>query len=141
MEQRVAVVTGASSGIGLTLAQQLSTHGYAVVATSRSASRCRELERDNVTVVDGDVADPHTAERVMALAKSKLGRVDLLVNNAGIFIPKPFVEYTSDDCSRLVGTNLAGFFHMTQHALRIMLERGAGHIVNIGTSLATQPIA
>ncbi|MEY4551546.1 MAG: hypothetical protein RL685_7741, partial [Pseudomonadota bacterium] len=141
MQQRVAIVTGASSGIGLTLTRSLSARGYAVIGTSRNASHCPELQREKLTVLDGDVADPHTAERVVAAALSAFGRVDLLVNNAGIFLAKPFTEYTAEDYSTLLGTNLAGFFHMTQTVLRAMLERKSGHIVNIGSSLSGQPIA
>jgi NAD(P)-dependent dehydrogenase (short-subunit alcohol dehydrogenase family) len=141
MIQRVAIVTGASSGIGLTLTRSLSARGYAVLATSRNASRCRELPREDISVVDGDIANPHTAELVVAAALSKFGRVDLLVNNAGIFLAKPFTDYTADDYSRLLGTNLNGFLYMTQHALRVMVTQKSGHIVNIGSSLATQPVA
>jgi NAD(P)-dependent dehydrogenase (short-subunit alcohol dehydrogenase family) len=141
MQQRVAVVTGASSGIGLTLTHALAAQGYAVIATSRHASRNRELDRENVRVIDGDVADPRTAENVIAAALRQFDRVDLLVNNAGIFIAKPFTQYTSEDYAALLSTNLAGFFHMTQHALGAMLERKAGHIVSISTSLVAQPVA
>jgi NAD(P)-dependent dehydrogenase (short-subunit alcohol dehydrogenase family) len=141
MQQRVAVVTGASSGIGLTLSRVLSARGYSVVATSRHASQSRELELPNASVLDGDVADPHTAEAVISAALGRFGRLDLLVNNAGIFLAKPFTEYTGEEYARLLATNVAGFFHMTQHALRAMAERKAGHIVNISTSLVAQPVA
>jgi len=112
------------------------------VATSRNASRCAELEASGkLVIVDGDVGDERTAERVTQAALSHFGSLDLLVNNAGIFLAKSFTDYTSADYEQLLSTNLAGFFHMTQHALRAMLERQAGHVINIGTSLAAQPVA
>ena len=142
MSSKVAIVTGASSGIGLEIARTLLQRGYSVVATSRSASSCAAFEPSaKLAVVDGDVGDARTAERVVDAAKTRFGALDLLVNNAGIFVSKPFTSYTSDDYARLLSTNLAGFFHMTQHALREMAPRKSGHVVNIGTSLAAQPIA
>lgn len=142
MTNKVAIVTGASSGIGLRITQALLGAGYSVVATSRRASSCPDLVASpHLALVDGDVADARTAERAVEETRARFGRLDLLVNNAGIFIAKPFTDYTSDDYDRLLSTNLAGFFHMTQHALRAMLEGPSGHIVNIGTSLAVQPIA
>ena len=138
---KTAIVTGASSGIGLAIAKALLERGYNVVATSRNASRTSELQgKPNVAFIDGDVGNAATAERAVAAAKSRFGGLQLLVNNAGNFIAKPFVDYTADDYAQLLSTNLAGFFHMTQHALRVMAPAKAGHIVNIGTSLATQPV-
>jgi NAD(P)-dependent dehydrogenase (short-subunit alcohol dehydrogenase family) len=137
-----AIVTGASSGIGLAVTRALLQKGYSVVATSRNATRSRELEpSSSLAVVDGDVGSPETAERAVKAALTRFGRLDLLVNNAGIFLAKPFTDYTSDDYAQLLSTNLAGFFHMTQRALREMAPRKAGHVVNIGTSLSVQPIA
>lgn len=142
MSSKVAIVTGSSSGIGLEITRSLLARGYSVVATSRSASRCEALVPSaRLAVVDGDVGDVRTAERVVKEARAKFGRLDLLVNNAGIFVAKPFVDYTSDDYARLLSTNFAGFFHMTQHALREMVEAKSGHVVSIGTSLAQQPVA
>jgi NAD(P)-dependent dehydrogenase (short-subunit alcohol dehydrogenase family) len=142
MSTRVAIVTGASSGIGLFMTKALLSRGYAVVATSRTASHTKQLESSpRLATVDGDVGEERTAARAVEEARSRFGRVDLLVNNAGIFIAKPFVDYTLEDYSALLSTNLAGFFHMTQHALRAMSGARAGHIVNVGTSLATQPVA
>lgn len=141
MQQRVAIVTGASSGIGLTLSLTLAQQGVGVIAVSRRASQKRELERERISVVDGDVADPSTAERAVSAALTRYGHVDLLVNNAGIFVAKPFTEYTQEDYARLLATNFMGFLHLTQQTLRVMLERKAGHIVNISTSLVAQPIA
>lgn len=141
MQTKTAIVTGASSGIGLGIAQALLRQGYGVVATSRRASRTRQLEASaRLAFVDGDVGEASTAERAVAAALD-LGGLDLLVNNAGIFLAKPFTEYTAEDYAQLLATNLAGFFHMTQHALRVMAPAKRGHIVNIGTSLASQPIA
>lgn len=142
MSSKVAVVTGASRGIGLEVTRALARAGYGVVATARAATREKALEpSERLAVVDGDVALEATAARVFGVAKERFGRVDLLVNNAGIFSAKPFVDYTERDYADLVATNLAGFFHMTQHALRAMVDGGSGHVVNIGTSLSTQPIA
>lgn len=137
-----AIVTGASSGIGLQITRALLERGYSVLATSRGVSRSKELAASSrLALVDGDVGSEETARRAVKEAKDRFGRVDLLVNNAGIFIAKPFTEYTPDDYARLLSTNLAGFFHMTQAALREMAPQKAGHVVNIGTSLSVQPIA
>ena len=142
MDTKAALVTGASSGIGLAIAQTLLSRGYSVVAASRTASRQQALaDPTRFIAVDGDVAEERTAERAVEAALSKFGKLDLLVNNAGIFIAKPFTEYTADDYAKLLATNLAGFFHMTQHALRAMEKGARGHIVNIGTTLSSQPVA
>ena len=137
-----AIVTGASRGIGLQITRALLKEGYSVVATSRNASKARELEPSpRLAVVDGDVGSPDTAGRAVKTALEEFGRLDLLVNNAGIFLAKPFTEYTPEDYASLLSTNLAGFFHVTQSALREMAPRKTGHVVNIGTSLSVQPIA
>jgi NAD(P)-dependent dehydrogenase (short-subunit alcohol dehydrogenase family) len=142
MSSRTAIVTGASSGIGLTLTLALIERGYSVVATARSASKCDALEPSSrLAVVDGDVGVRSTAERCVAEARSRFEGLDLLVNNAGVFVARPFTEYSADDYARLVSTNLSGFFHMTQAAIPEIARAGAGHIVNIGTSLAQQPVA
>lgn len=139
---RVAIVTGASSGIGLGLTKVLLDAGYAVVATARTASRTPALvASEHLAIVDGDVGEEATAARVFGEATARFGRVDLLVNNAGIFLAKPFSAYSAADYAALVSTNLAGFFHMTQHAVRAMVPRKSGHIVSIGTSLAQLPVA
>jgi NAD(P)-dependent dehydrogenase (short-subunit alcohol dehydrogenase family) len=137
--KQTAIVTGASSGIGLALAQALSQAGFNVVATSRQITKSQSATAD-YALVDGDIADSQTAERVRNAALERFGRIDLLVNNAGIFVPKPFHEYTSTDFERVVGTNIAGFFHMTQRVLPQMMQQQSGHILNISTSLAAQPI-
>lgn len=140
--QRTAIVTGASSGIGLGLAIALIEHGYHVVANSRQITVAGTLEpSDELALIDGDIADPDVARRIVETAVQRFGSVDLLVNNAGIFIPKPFTDYTTEDFERLVSTNLAGFLYVTQAAVRQMKQQGAGHVVNITTTLADQPIA
>jgi NAD(P)-dependent dehydrogenase (short-subunit alcohol dehydrogenase family) len=139
---KTAIVTGASSGIGLGLATALLEHGYRVVANSRQITTAGTLSATaNLALVDGNIARAETARNLVETAVQRFGSVDLLVNNAGIFISKPFTDYTTDDFDRLVSTNLAGFLYVTQQAVRQMRTQGAGHIVNITTSLADQPIA
>ena len=130
--RKVAIVTGASQGIGAGTAAALHDAGYAVVATSRSIEPSGE--RDMVTV-NGDIADADTAERVVEQALDRFGRVDTLINNAGIFIGKAFTDYTPQDFDAITAVNLAGFFHVTQRAIRQMVLQGGGHVVNITTSL------
>jgi NAD(P)-dependent dehydrogenase (short-subunit alcohol dehydrogenase family) len=134
--QKVAVITGASQGIGAGLVDAFRKLGYGVVATSRSITPSTDSD---VVTVRGDIADAATAERVVAEALGRFGRIDTLVNNAGIFVAKPFTDYTDDDFAALIGVNLAGFFHITQRVLSPMLEQGSGHIVNITTSLVDHP--
>jgi len=142
VKRRIALVTGATSGIGLDLTRTLLAHDYAVVALSRRARARATLEpSERLALLDGDVGEPATAERAVALALERFDGLDLVVNNAGIFRAKPFTDYTAEDLAALVATNLAGFVHVTQAALRHMAPRGAGHIVSIGTSLAAQPVA
>lgn len=134
---KVAVVTGASQGIGAGLVEAFTSRGYRVVATSRTI---KPSDNPSVVAVAGDVSDPETAKRVVQAAVSSFGRIDTLVNNAGIFVAKPFTEYTAEDFSNVLSVNLAGFFHMTQQASAQMLKQGSGHIVNITTTLVTQPL-
>src|SRR4051794_34908728 len=131
IERKVAVITGASQGIGAGLVKGFLNRGYRVVANSRSIKP--EASADVVTVA-GDIGDPIVAERVIGDAVAKFGRVDTLVNNAGIFISKPFADYTQDDFIRMTSLNLAGFFYVSQQAVRQMLTQGGGHIVNITTT-------
>jgi NAD(P)-dependent dehydrogenase (short-subunit alcohol dehydrogenase family) len=138
-EPKVAIITGASQGIGAGLVRGFRERGYHVVANSRSIKPEAFTDRDILTV-DGDIADPLTAERVVAAAVDHFGRVDTLVNNAGAFLSKPFVDYTEIDFATLVSVNLAGFFHVSQRAAALMLRQGSGHIVNITTTLVDQPI-
>ncbi|MFD6495677.1 SDR family NAD(P)-dependent oxidoreductase [Streptomyces sp. NPDC059944] len=131
-DQKVAIITGASQGIGAGLVAAYRKQGYAVVATSRTIAPADDLD---VLTVQGDIADPETAERVVAAAVERFGRVDTLVNNAGIFVAKPFTDYTEDDFAAVTGINLTGFFRITQLAIERMLAQGGGHIVNVTTSL------
>jgi NAD(P)-dependent dehydrogenase (short-subunit alcohol dehydrogenase family) len=132
----VAIVTGASQGIGAALVEGFRRSGYAVVGASRSIPAANEP--DYVTV-KGDIADPETAQRVVGTALERFGRVDSLVNNAGRYIGRAFTDYTSDDLADLVAVNLTGFFHMTQRAIEQMVSQGKGHIVSVSTSLAAHP--
>lgn len=136
-ERKVAVITGASQGIGAGLVRGFLDRGYRVVANSRSIKPDHSAE---VLSVAGDIADPAVADRVIGEAVAKFGRVDTLVNNAGIFISKPFTEYTEDDFTRKLSVNLGGFFHVSQRAVRQMLKQGGGHIVNLTTTLVGQPV-
>jgi len=129
---KVALITGASQGIGAGLAAAFRTAGYAVVGTSRTIGASDEPD---FLTVQGDIADAATAERVLEQALGRFGRIDTLVNNAGLFIGKPFTEYTLDDYVAVTGVNLAGFFHITQRAIRQMVVQGGGHVVNVTTSL------
>ena len=137
-EPKVVIVTGASQGIGAGVVEGFRARGDRVVANSRSIKPSADPE---IVTVDGDIADPATAERLVASALKRFGRVDTLVNNAGIFIAKPFVDYTVEDFARVLSVNVAGFFHVTQHAARAMLSRGSGHIVNVTTTLVDQPLS
>lgn len=130
--QKVAVVTGASQGIGAALVEGYRKLGYAVVATSRTIA---PVDDADVLTVQGDIADPATAERVIAAAVERFGRVDTLINNAGVFVAKPFTDYTAEDYAAVTGINVAGFFHITQLAVPHLLTQGGGHIVNVTTSL------
>jgi NAD(P)-dependent dehydrogenase (short-subunit alcohol dehydrogenase family) len=136
-EMPVVVITGASQGIGAGLVSAYSAAGYRVVANSRSIEASND---PNIITVAGDIADPETVVRVMRRGVDEFGRLDTLVNNAGIFIAKPFSEYSQSDYESLVATNLTGFFHVTQQALAVMEAQGWGHVVNITASLAEQPI-
>src|SRR5213080_4832018 len=129
---KVAIVTGASQGIGEGVAAAYVRAGYSIVATSRSI---RPSGDPDVLAVPGDIAEPETAQRVVDQALDRFGRIDTLINNAGIFIGKPFTNYTPDDFAAITAVNLTGFFHMTQRSIRQMLTQGSGHIVNISTSL------
>jgi len=138
---KTVVITGASSGIGLALATAFAGHGARVVANSRHITQSHTLTPSpDLVLVDGDIASPEVAARVIEAA-DRFGGVDLLVNNAGVFIAKPFGQYTTEDLAALVSTNVTGFFHVTQFAVRSMQARKSGHVVTISTSLADQPIA
>jgi NAD(P)-dependent dehydrogenase (short-subunit alcohol dehydrogenase family) len=133
--KKVAVITGASQGIGAALVVAYRERDYCVVATGRSAWNTDDAD---VLVVSGDVGNRDTARRVMAEAVGRFGRIDTLVNNAGVFLAKPFTQYTEADYEGVLGVNVAGFFHMTQLAVAEMEKRSSGHIVQITTSLVDQ---
>ena len=136
-QAKVAVITGASGGIGSGLVRGFLERGYRVVANSLSIE---PASSENVVAVPGDIADPLVADRVIRAGVERFGRVDTLVNNAGIYISKSFTEYTEIDFNRMLAVNLAGFFHVTQRAVRQMLTQGGGHLVQITTTLVRQPV-
>ena len=136
-QQKTAIITGASQGIGAALVQAFVERGYRVVANSRTI---KPGDFPDVIAIAGDIADRQTAERLVAAAIEQTGRIDTLVNNAGIFISKPFVEYTGDDFAAVMSVNLAGFFFISQEAASQMLHQRSGHIVNITAVLAEQPL-
>jgi NAD(P)-dependent dehydrogenase (short-subunit alcohol dehydrogenase family) len=137
-----AIVTGASSGIGLALVQRLHKDGWTVVANSRDIAKSPALREDSrLTLIDGDIALPETGKQLAEAAMRMTGRIDLLVNNAGIFVPCAFEDYQPEQFDRIVGTNLAGFFYASQPVVKIMKSQHQGHIVNISTTLANQPVA
>jgi NAD(P)-dependent dehydrogenase (short-subunit alcohol dehydrogenase family) len=137
-DQKVAIVTGASQGIGAGILEAFRHRNYRVVATSRSI---KSVDDPNVLTVQGDVGAPDTAEKVFKAAYERFGRVDTLVNNAGMFMAKPFTAYSQDDYAAYISINVTGFFHMTQRALELMSKQGQGHIVTITTSLVDQPMS
>src|SRR5215468_2983365 len=137
-EQKVAVITGASGGIGSALVDAYRNRNYRVVATARSME---PLSGDDVVVVAGDIADRKTAERAISEGMARFGRIDTLVNNAGIFIAKPFTQYTEADYTAILAVNVTGFFHITQLAIAEMEKQGSGHIVQITASLVDHAIA
>jgi NAD(P)-dependent dehydrogenase (short-subunit alcohol dehydrogenase family) len=135
--QKVAIVTGASQGIGAGILQAFRDRNYRVIATSRSI---KPVADSDVVTVQGDIGAADTAERVFKTAIESFGRVDTLVNNAGMFMAKPFTIYSPDDYATYMSTNVTGFFHMTQRALELMSKQGHGHVVTITTSLVDQPM-
>ncbi len=138
----VAIVTGASSGIGLGITVALLERGYRVVGSSRTISQSKELKASGeLVLVDGDIALRETAIKIATAAISHFDRIDLLVNSAGIYLSKPFIEYTPEDFERMIGTNIAGYFYITQQVVAQMHRQKSGHIVGISTVLADQPLA
>ena len=132
MSTPVAIITGASQGIGAGLVAGYRGAGYAVVGVALSMP---DSDDDEIIAVSGDVTDPATAQQAIDRALDRYGRVDTLINNAGIYIGKPFTEYTLDDFTAITAVNLTGFFHITQRAIAQMTERQRGHVVNVSTSL------
>jgi NAD(P)-dependent dehydrogenase (short-subunit alcohol dehydrogenase family) len=131
--QRVAIITGGSQGIGAGLVAGYRARGWAVVASARTI---KPSEDPDLLTVAGDIAEPATAERIVDAALARFGRIDTLVNNAGVFLSKPFTDYTADDYALVVGVNLTGFFWVTQRAVAEMASRYGGHVVNISATLA-----
>jgi NAD(P)-dependent dehydrogenase (short-subunit alcohol dehydrogenase family) len=137
-ERKVAVITGASGGIGSALVKAYRDRNYRVVATARSVKPSDDHE---ILAIPGDIADRKTAARAISEGVAKFGRIDTLVNNAGIFISKPFTEYTEADYAVMLGVNLTGFFHITQLAIAEMEKQDSGHIVQITTSMVDHAIS
>jgi NAD(P)-dependent dehydrogenase (short-subunit alcohol dehydrogenase family) len=131
-QQKVVIVTGASQGIGAGLVSAFRERGHRVIATSRSIGPSKD---PGVLAVAGDIGSAETARRIVSEGLERFGRIDSLVNNAGVFIAKPFTQYTDADFALKIGTNIAGFFHITQAAVEAMERGGSGHVVSITTSL------
>ncbi len=140
---KTVIVTGASQGIGAGLVRTFLDRGYRVVATSRHITKSEAFSSaKNVALVDGDIGDPRTAAKIAATAVERFGSIDALVNNAGIFFTKRFIDYTAEDLRSLVSTNLEGFVYLTQLAIKQMLsQKTGGSIVTITAALADNPIA
>lgn len=141
---KTVIVTGASSGLGFAIARAYLARGYNVVGNARTLARLQEAAGQlgnpaNFLLVEGDIAKPETARRLFAQAIEAFGKVDILINNAGIFIPKPVTEYTEDEVDAIVDTNLKGFFYPAQAAAKHMAANGSGHIVTITAAIALQP--
>lgn len=137
-EQKVAVITGASQGIGAGLVEAYLRRGYKVVASSRTIEPSAD---PRLLTVRGDIGDPATGERIIREAVDRFGRIDTLVNNAGVFVASPFTDYSRDQYADVTATNLAGFFFITQAALKVMEAQGSGHVVSITTALVDQPLS
>jgi len=143
LKHKTVVITGASQGIGAGLVEAFLVRGYDVVGTARNATKSKELPAsDHLALIDGDIGQFETAQKIAELAVKKFGSIDAVVANAGIFLVKPFIEYTPEDFAALVATNLAGFIHVTQLAVKQMLAQNTGgSIVSITAALADNPIA
>jgi NAD(P)-dependent dehydrogenase (short-subunit alcohol dehydrogenase family) len=146
METKTAIVTGATGGIGLAITRAFLDRGYAVIGSARTLSRLKKTSDalgapDRFIGVEGDIGRPEIAKRLFDVALERSGHVDVLVNNAGIFIAKPTTAYEVDDVEQMISTNLKGFVYPSQQAARHMAERGSGSIINITASLASQPQA
>jgi NAD(P)-dependent dehydrogenase (short-subunit alcohol dehydrogenase family) len=139
---KTAIVTGASQGIGAGLVRAFLDRSYNVVANSRDISKASPFPASaNLGLVDGDIGDPKTAAKIVETAVSRFGRIDVLINNAGIFISKPFPEYTTEDFNALVSITLGGFLYVSQLAVKQMLKQKSGSIISVSTSMVEQPIA
>lgn len=139
--QKTAIITGASQGIGSALVEAFLKRSYRVVANSRNITKTNPFPASaNLALVDGDIGNPKTAAKIVDAAVSQFGRIDVLINNAGIFIPKPFTEYTTEDFEALVSTTLAGFLHVSQLSVKEMVRQRSGSIVNVSTTLVDHPV-
>jgi NAD(P)-dependent dehydrogenase (short-subunit alcohol dehydrogenase family) len=139
-DKKTAIVTGASGGIGAGLVERFLKEGYNVVATSRDTNR-KLTASASLVLLDGDIGKQQTAAYAVEAAINNFGTVDVLVNNAGIFLKKPFTDFTTEDFDALVSTNLLGFFYITQRAVKEMLKQKSGCVVSITAALADRPIA
>ncbi|MGA8740020.1 MAG: SDR family oxidoreductase [Terracidiphilus sp.] len=139
-DRKTAIITGASGGIGAGLVEAFLGDGYNVVATSRDASR-KLTPSGSLILVDGDIGKQQTAADAVEAAINNFGTIDVLVNNAGIFLTKPFIDFTIEDFEALVSTNLLGFFYITQRTVKEMLKQKSGCVVSITAALADRPIA
>jgi len=132
-DRRVAIITGGSQGIGAGLVAGYRARGWAVVANARAIKPSQDPD---LLTVEGDIADPATADRIIEGALERFGRIDTLVNDAGVYLSKPFTDYTAEDYALIVGVNLTGFFWLTQRVIAEMVRRYGGHVVNISATLA-----
>ena len=140
--RKTAIVTGASQGIGAGLVEAFLKRNYSVVANSRGITKAnRFVPSENLALVDGDIGHPSTAAKIVDTAVSRFGRIDVLINNAGLFIAKAFTEYTTEDFDALVSTTLAGFLYVSQLSVKQMLRQKGGSIVNVSTTLVGHPVA
>jgi NAD(P)-dependent dehydrogenase (short-subunit alcohol dehydrogenase family) len=137
VDEKVALITGASHGIGQGLVAAYRAAGYSVIASALSIG---PSTGEKVLNVAGDISDPKTADLIVSEGLHKFGRIDALVNDVGVYISKPFTQYTQADYDAMLSTNLSGFFHITQCVLRVMEGQGSGHIVNITSTVAEQPV-
>ena len=131
--QKVAIITGGSRGIGASLVEAYGRQGWSVVAVARAMKPAND---PGMLAIDGDIADPATAERIVSGALGRFGRIDTLINNAGVFVSKPFTDYTAEDYAQVTGVNLGGFFWLTQRVIAEMLKQRGGHVVNISATIA-----
>jgi NAD(P)-dependent dehydrogenase (short-subunit alcohol dehydrogenase family) len=139
-DKQTAIVTGASGGIGAGLIERFLREGYNVVATSRDAGN-KLIASESLALIDGDIGKQQTAAEVVGAAIDKFGSIDVLVNNAGIFLTRPFIDFSTEDFNALISTNLLGFFYITQLTVKEMLKRRSACVVSITAALADRPIA
>jgi NAD(P)-dependent dehydrogenase (short-subunit alcohol dehydrogenase family) len=139
-QSKTAIVTGGGQGIGAGLVEGFLKKGYQVVATARNVTQLLTAST-SLVLVDGDIGNQETAASAVEAATTHFGTIDVLVNNAGIFLTKPFTEFTTDDFNALVSTNLLGFLYITQLTVKQMLKQKSGNVVNISAALVDQPVA